>query len=418
MKNLKLIFLGVVFLAACSPENAMLGNRPQTAPAVTPPAPKPEKVVPLCTAKGGGPAAKYNPKVDILFVVDHSLSMEEHQLRFANSIDSFVNAFAQNKSLDFQIGITTVWDSKYYGVKGSTALAPNQKLNKVLHPEIMPGELLPLKICGKDSKNCDKIVQRAAYKQGFAANSTGYKLAGYEILQSKYVTRETPNYLKVLKDSLKVGVLPVDLETKECPHCSGGVENEEMFTPVRHALQEPMLTGPNKGFIRPDAHLIIVFLTDAKDDSDISASALFQEVVNAKGGKKEMVGAFAVMVDPFKKGPSCKSDPSGIDGKIQEFINLFDANQKMFINLCEENWGRQLGKLGEMVKQQVSRKVIQLDCLPDEATLKVKYGEEYLVKDDKIGWSYDSAQKAIIINPGVNIIPKPGAEITVEAAQK
>ena len=58
----------------------------------------------------------FEPKVDILFVVDDSGSMATHQTRFGQNIDKFTSVFLKSSVLEYNVGvITTTYDSTYYG---------------------------------------------------------------------------------------------------------------------------------------------------------------------------------------------------------------------------------------------------------------------------------------------------------------
>ena len=49
----------------------------------------------------------YNPKIDILFVVDNSGSMDSHQTTLSRNIALFTNEIFKSKTLDFHIGVVT-----------------------------------------------------------------------------------------------------------------------------------------------------------------------------------------------------------------------------------------------------------------------------------------------------------------------
>ena len=49
----------------------------------------------------------FKPQVDVLFVVDNSGSMGEHQIRLSQNIDLFVNRIFQNQIIDYHIGVLT-----------------------------------------------------------------------------------------------------------------------------------------------------------------------------------------------------------------------------------------------------------------------------------------------------------------------
>ena len=55
----------------------------------------------------GNASDVFDPKVDILFVVDNSGSMSTHQQNLARNIDLFVGAFLKTSIIDYNIGVTT-----------------------------------------------------------------------------------------------------------------------------------------------------------------------------------------------------------------------------------------------------------------------------------------------------------------------
>ena len=53
---------------------------------------------------------KFQPKVDILFFIDHSGSMISYQTSLAKNIDAFVEAMEKNKFLDYHVGVLKIPD--------------------------------------------------------------------------------------------------------------------------------------------------------------------------------------------------------------------------------------------------------------------------------------------------------------------
>ncbi len=99
--------------AGCSPKSADLSGKiakqtrpaqrpqPPTAPKPEPPpAPEPERHAETLVGKEDA------QKVDILWVVDNSSSMETSQQRLADNFDAFIQQFMTQR-LDFQMGVTT-----------------------------------------------------------------------------------------------------------------------------------------------------------------------------------------------------------------------------------------------------------------------------------------------------------------------
>ncbi|MCX7674842.1 MAG: hypothetical protein N2Z70_03310, partial [Bdellovibrionaceae bacterium] len=53
---------------------------------------------------------RYQPKVDIVFLIDNSTSMRPVQENLARNIDQFVSSLNSLRALDYQIGVMTNWD--------------------------------------------------------------------------------------------------------------------------------------------------------------------------------------------------------------------------------------------------------------------------------------------------------------------
>lgn len=84
-------------LVACSPETPKLVPRPEV---------KKERV------RNVGTRVSFNPRVDIMFVVDDSGSMSTHQQNLSKNIQLFTAGIQSNQILDYNIGvITTSMDS-------------------------------------------------------------------------------------------------------------------------------------------------------------------------------------------------------------------------------------------------------------------------------------------------------------------
>lgn len=61
-------------------------------------------------AEGATLTIQFNPKVDILFVIDNSLSMKEEQEKLRAATESFIEKLGGNSVLDYRVGVITVYD--------------------------------------------------------------------------------------------------------------------------------------------------------------------------------------------------------------------------------------------------------------------------------------------------------------------
>jgi hypothetical protein len=103
MKRLSLVCILFLLAAACAKES------PKLAPYIEKP---PEKV------KDIGTTISFNPRVDILFVIDDSGSMEAKQKNLAKNIELFTNNLASMALLDYHIGVITTTMGAWSGGKG------------------------------------------------------------------------------------------------------------------------------------------------------------------------------------------------------------------------------------------------------------------------------------------------------------
>jgi hypothetical protein len=300
-----------------------------------------------------------HPKVDVLFVIDNSRSMVDHQQKLSSSIDSFVKSFTENEALDYHIGVVSVFDSKRFG-SVVTKFTPN-------------GELRP--------------IPNAIAIEGLPTN---------------YYTREHNNN-EFLKEMLKIGVL----EMKD-----GGPEKEESFSPVKAALSEPQISSEaNKGFYRADAHLVIIFITDASDASpNLTADQLYSFLLDLKQQDYSKIHTFGVLAD--KQEAACvKVDPSleegrGNSGKPDNIIDFISQSRGRKLSICEKNYGPMLAAMGKEIEVKTSKQVIYLDSIPELKTLCIcKVGDDCKTiaadgtnKCIKEGWKYDPANISIVFH--------------------
>ena len=76
--------------------------------------------------------------------------------------------------------------------------------------------------------------------------------------------------------------------------CSG---TEKGFDPMQAAITEPLISGANAGFLRPDAKLLVVFLSDEEEQSAGTVSAYVNVLAGVKNNNPALYTAFAIVGD-------------------------------------------------------------------------------------------------------------------------
>lgn len=141
-----------------------------------------------------------------------------------------------------------------------------------------------------------------------------------------FFTPKTPSLINDMVKSMQPG--------------TNGAPEETHFDSIYAALTEPMLSTKNAGFYRRDAHLAIVFITDAEDQSaNMTTSKMQNFLVNLKNGTSARVLTYGILADS-RMNPRCTKDDQNFDPvKITDLIRL--NNGKIF-DLCDPDWGKKL----------------------------------------------------------------------------
>lgn len=148
-------------------------------------------------------------KVDILMVVDNSCSMQPFQEQLASNFQQFISFFI-GANVDYHIGVTTTTIEK----------PPYDPVNN-------PG--------------CTQADINAIPDAGHLVNDS-------------WISSDTPNAETTFQNMVKVGT------------CGSGFEMG--LEGARQALQGAMDSrGPSVGFVRGDAQLSVIFVSDEEDSS-------------------------------------------------------------------------------------------------------------------------------------------------------
>jgi hypothetical protein len=264
-----------------------------TAPDAGPNGPRPD----------GAVSTQRCQKMDILFVVDDSGSMAEEQDNLATNFPMFANVLNAYEveaglPLDYRVAITTTGRDVAY-----TQIIP-------AIPPLIPETSVPMNEQGDDGE----------FRQ-----SCG--------MTRRWLERGDPNMATTFACAADVG--------------TDGPGLEMQLYASELALSPPMSTGLNAGFLRDDALLAVVYLTDENDcsrrDNNFSFAATepcttvpVQSWVDFFDNLKGERGRWATAVIA---GPNdCTSDfgDAAAATRLQEFVNLTGDNA-VFSSICEGN---------------------------------------------------------------------------------
>lgn len=283
-------------------------------------------------------------KVDVLFVVDNTASMIEEHPRLISAIPSFVNA-ALGRGVDMNVAVTTT------GITAANSACPGGANGGEA------GRLFP----------ADGSFQR--------------------ILESS-----TPNLSTALQRNVDVG---------QCAFVEQGFEavRRALTAPLVNRADDPRTALPddgNLGFLRTEAALAVVFVSDEDDHSPDDVDTYVQFLKTAKGMyQPQRVTAFAIA--PTATGCSTAG------GAGTRYAQLVQKTGGDVMSVCSGDYAPLLQQVATKAFSAQTR--FPLSARPDAGTIKVIVNGT----EQTSGWSYDSATNSVSFSP----VPPAGARISI-----
>ncbi len=289
-------------------------------------------------------------KSDVLFVVDNSGSMSEEQNALADNFDSFI-LYAEALQVDFHLGVI--------------ATEVNDAETNVGNPsrDIYPGVL----------------VQAPG--------------------RPKYITSSTPNMAAAFSDNIRIG---------DC--CSD--EQEAGLEAAWMALSPPIVDDPsmNDGFLREDAKLYIVCVSDEQDQSRGDPDFYVDFFSSIKGFRNpERMAVSAIVGD----SPGGCSGAGGSAENGSRYIEVANRTGGIFESICTSNWAQALQNLG--MDAFAAIREFPLSRPADSSTISVTVNDSEVPQAScegcPDGWTYYADTNSVYF--GDDVVPGRGDTIEV-----
>ncbi|WP_426746883.1 choice-of-anchor D domain-containing protein [Myxococcus faecalis] len=290
-------------------------------------------------------------KVDVLFVVDNSGSMMEEQQSLGQNFAAFLSA-ASAAAVDYRIGVTTT------GLDES------------------PGGW----------SECP----------GGAQGGENGRLFPVDGSRPRIITPDTPNAAAVFADNTRVGVCHWNEQGLDAAH-------RALSDPLLYNLDDartPLPNDGNGGFLREDAKLAIIFLSDEEDFSSQPVSFYETYFLALKGNDKAKLSINAI-VGPMDLATCPTSSSAG-----SRYIQLANTTGGVVESICTPNWAASLEKLSNSAFGP-NRK-FPLSEEPADTTRIVVHVDGVQVLS---GWEYDARTNSIIFDR--DSAPAPGSLVEV-----
>ncbi len=290
-------------------------------------------------------------KVDVLFVVDNSGSMGEEQANLAANFGDFIRG-AQQFENDYQLGVV------------STDVMNEAQNGKLQPPGVMA--------------RGPNVEQQFRDAVDLGTNGAGEE-HGLEAAQ------------KALSDPLAfdTGVM-----------CGGDGDCQEPDTCVRGVCG-----GHNRGFLREDAALEVVFVSDEEDQSVATLDFYVDFLKSIKGFRNEaLMHAHAIVGAVDGRAAQCQSE-DGDAAAGRRYVDVANRTNGQVFSICDDDFGRSLRDIGNQafglpVQFFLSRPAVG-------ATIEVTVDGQR----QNAGWMYDQPTNSVIFDE--NHVPQPGQTISV-----
>ncbi len=292
--------------------------------------------------------------VDVLFVVDNSGSMDEEQSNLATNFQSFIQA-ASTWHNDYHIGVT------------STDL------------EADSGRLI-----------AGAVADRFVTAANFAAFANNVRLGTNGSGDEKgLATAQAALSLPNTGDSSTA--------------CS---TDGDCAAPEKCVAN--FCGGRNRGFMRPDAALEIVFVSDEEDSSPGDLNFYINFFKSIKGFyNTNLMHAHAIVGDV----PGGCSSGAGSAAAGQRYVAVAQATGGSVVSICDANFAAGLASIGNIAFGL--RKQFFLARLPDPSTITVKVANVACAGAAGANWVYDGDSNSVVFDEGGGCMPQAGQVVEI-----
>jgi hypothetical protein len=306
-----------------------------------------------------------NNKVDVLWVIDNSGSMYTKQEKLGAGFASFATLFSA-KDFNFNMAVVT-----------TDIPAQDGNFQSLPYPYQHPID-----------------TDRSVPFGYVGANGPAVTI----------LTNSTPDLFNHFISNVRVG--------------DTGAANARALDAIVSSTSTAKLAGLNAGFLREDAHLAVIIVTD-DDDGDIdfglgstaSTTDVISHLQTLKPDKFDVISrtykknftVSAVMVDTDTTGCVAPFSP-GV-----EFRGLVTETEGSIANICANDFSTGLSQISQRIAEAITE--IPLSRAPDVSTIQILFNGSVVPQGATDGWTYSATGNKIVFHG--NYIPRDNTSISV-----
>jgi len=257
---------------------------------------------------------------------------------------------------------------------------PGELAFGMLHTDTTATQIVTLKNTGGDDLH--------VFEMSIEPDIELYRIAGTFFGSPAILKNDTPNLVTEFAANVLVG--------------TSGSASEKGLDGAVAALTFPNISGANAGFLRDDAKLFVVFVSDEEDQSTESVSYYVDLLTAVKDGNTEDLFLAGIVGPPTG---TCTGD--GTAPAAPRYNEALALTGGLYGSICDADFGLTLQNLAFEITSPTAE--FFLSYLPDLATLKVKV-DGVQQADDR--WSYDPFANSVIFETA--FVPVMGADVSIE----
>ena len=231
--------------------------------------------------------------------------------------------------------------------------------------------------------------------------------AGLLVGEPSYLTRDD-DYLSEFMGRVQVG--------------TQGSDKERGLQAAYHALTDADALDYNDGFLRGEAVLALIFVSDENDCSDDNflddemAGSLCYDINDKLTSTAEYIRRFqAVKGIGGRVVASTIVGPEVADGCDESwpgkrYMTLANELDGVNGNICDADYNTVMDDIGSRIT--APQRSFYLSYTPVEESLMVFVDDEEIVGDDRLGWIYDN--EFVSIDFDGDFVPEFGSSITIQ----
>ena len=247
-------------------------------------------------------------EVDVLLAIDNSCSMQPYQEELAQNFDTFLTYFEEG-DVDYRLGVVT---------STITSVSPNDYCSQADIDAIPAGGQLV----------------------GTADGPT-------------VITPSTPDGAAVFAEIVDVGTCGAGFEA--------GIES------AYRALTGPVSENYNDGFIRDDAYLSIIFVSDEQDFSPLKVNDYINGFREVKGAReREVFNASSLVITDLDECSSAQQQAGAVGTR---YIDVAEQTGGVVGSICAQDFASIVTELSLASSRLTD--TFYLTKLPDVATLSI-----------------------------------------------